>query len=262
MAGSAILCSWPMSAPGDASARPISYKWAARGDVNAFFGLMLDNVVNLAVLAGILVAGFGFPATLVYTRMFPGTAFGVLFGDVVYTLMAVRLARRTGRNDVTAMPLGLDAPSTIGMALTVLGPAYLAAKANGSAEDAAIVAWQVGMAVMVLMGLFKLVMSFVGDPVRRVIPEAGLLGSIGGVGIALLGTLQLGEIYSEPVVGMLALGVILYALVAKIRLPYRAPEVLIAVAIGSALYYGLGALGLSVHHPHPFNAQFPVGLPL
>ena len=239
-----------------------TYRWFAPGDINAFFGLMLDNVVNLAVLAGILVGAFGFPATLVYTRMFPGTALGVLFGDVVYTIMAIRLARRTGRDDVTAMPLGLDAPSTIGMALTVLGPAYLAAKANGSPEDAAIVAWQVGMAVMVLMGIFKLIMSFIGDRVRRVIPEAGLLGSIGGVGIALLGTLQLGEIYSEPVVGMLALGVILYALVAKIRLPYRAPEVLIAVAIGSALYYGLGALGLSVHRPHAFNAQFPVGLPL
>src|ERR1043165_3291306 len=116
------------------------YQWAARGDINAFFGLMLDNVVNLAVLAGILVAGFGFPAQLVYTRMFPGTALGVMFGDIVYTIMAIRLARRTGRTDVTAMPLGLDAPSTIGMALTVLGPAYLAAKAKGSAEDAAIVA--------------------------------------------------------------------------------------------------------------------------
>jgi AGZA family xanthine/uracil permease-like MFS transporter len=238
------------------------YRWAAPGDINAFFGLMLDNVVNLAVLAGILVGAFGFPATLVYTRMFPGTALGVLFGDVVYTIMAVRLARRTGRQDVTAMPLGLDAPSTIGMALTVLGPAYLAAKNRVSADEAAIVAWQVGMAVMVLMGIFKLIMSFAGDRVRRAIPEAGLLGSIGGVGIALLGTLQLGEIYAEPVVGMLALGIILYALVAKIRLPYRAPEVLVAVAVGSALYYGLGAVGLAVHHPRAIDPQFPVGLPL
>src|SRR5690349_22663622 len=135
-----------------------TYKWATSGDINAFFGLMLDNVVNLAVLAGILVAGFGFPAQLVYTRMFPGTAFGVLFGDVVYTVMAIRLARRTGRGDVTAMPLGLDAPSTIGMALTVLGPAFLAAKAKMAAPEAAIAAWQVGMATMVMMGVFKLVM--------------------------------------------------------------------------------------------------------
>jgi len=130
--------------------------WATTGDINAFFGLMLDNVVNLAVLAGILVAGFGFPATLVYTRMFPGTALGVLFGDVVYTVMAIRLAQRTGRTDVTAMPLGLDAPSTIGMALTVLGPAFVVAKAKMPVNDAAILAWQVGMATMVIMGVFKL----------------------------------------------------------------------------------------------------------
>ena len=241
---------------------PGVYKWAAKGDINAFFGLMLDNVVNLAVLAGILVAGFGFPATLVYTRMFPGTALGVLFGDVVYTVMAIRLAHRTGRSDVTAMPLGLDAPSTIGMALTVLGPAFIVAKSRMPDADAAILAWQVGMATMVMMGVFKLIMSFIGDRVRRAIPEAGLLGSIGGVGIALLGTLQLGEIYGEPIVGMMAMGVIIYALVAKIKLPFGAPEVLVSVAVGAAIYYALGALGWSVHHVPTPVANFPVGLPL
>jgi len=241
---------------------PSSYRWAVAGDINAFFGLMLDNVVNLAVLAGILVFGFGFPAQLVYTRMFPGTAFGVMFGDIVYTLMAIRLAKRTGRTDVTAMPLGLDAPSTIGMALTVLGPAFLAAKARMPIPDAAVLAWQVGMATMVMMGVFKLVMSFFGDRVRRAIPEAGLLGSIGGVGIALLGTLQLGEIYSEPVVGMLALGLIIYALVARIRLPKRVPEVLASVVLGATLYYGLGALGLALHPVTAPAANFPIGFPV
>ncbi|MEP6492417.1 MAG: hypothetical protein ABJF01_07060 [bacterium] len=252
----------PQRATRATNVSPLSYKWIAAGDINAFFGLMLDNVVNLAVLAGILVAGFGFPSQLVYTRMFPGTALGVLFGDVVYTIMAMRLARRTGRSDVTAMPLGLDAPSTIGMALTVLGPAFVVAKARLPQADAAILAWQVGMATMVLMGVFKLIMSFIGDRVRRAIPEAGLLGSIGGVGIALLGTLQLGEIYGEPIVGMMALGVILYALVAKIKLPFRVPEVLASVVLGAALYYGLGALGLSVHHVVAPVANFPIGLPL
>ena len=118
------------------------------------------------------------------------------------------------------------------------------------------------MATMVLMGVFKLIMSFIGDAVRRAIPEAGLLGSIGGVGIALLGTLQLGEIFGEPIVGMMALGVIIYALVAKIRLPYKAPEVLASVVLGATLYYGLGALGLSVHHVAVPVAHFPLGLPL
>jgi hypothetical protein len=45
-----------------------------------------------------------FPADLVLGRMLPGTALGALVGDLAYTAMAVRLGRRTGRDDVTAMP--------------------------------------------------------------------------------------------------------------------------------------------------------------
>src|SRR5258705_1363424 len=155
------------TSPGPSATR---YRWAAAGDVNAFFGLMLDNVMNLVILAGILVFVYGFPEPLVYTRMFPGTALGVMFGDLVYTWLAFRLARREARSDVTAMPLGLDAPSTIGMAFTVLGPAFTAAKAHLSPHDAAISAWQVGMACMMLIGLFKVGMSFVGGTVQRLVP--------------------------------------------------------------------------------------------
>ena len=238
-----------------------AYRWAAPGDLNAFFGLILDNIVNLAILAGILIGAFGFPADIVYHRMFPGTAFGVMIGDLAYTWLAFRLAKKTGRSDITAMPLGLDSPSTIGMAFAVLGPAFVAAKSRMPVPDAAIVAWQVGMATMVLVGVFKLVMTFFGDAIRRIVPQAGLLGSIGGVGIALLGTLQLGEVFSEPIAGMVAFGIILYALVARIRLPFRAPEVLASVLVGAVIYYALGAAGLSVH-PITFpTPNFPVALP-
>src|SRR5207253_5604274 len=199
---------------------------------------------------------------LVYTRMFPGTALGVMLGDLAYTWLAFRLAKKTGRDDVTAMPLGLDSPSTIGMALAVLGPAYIAAKARMPAADAALLAWQVGMATMVVIGVFKTIMSFFGDRVRRLVPEAGLLGSIGGVAIALLGALQLGEIYSEPVAGMIALGIVLYALVAKIPLPFRVPVALASVVVGSALYYGLGFVGLSAHPITMPTPSFPLGVPV
>src|SRR5262249_36614051 len=102
------------------------YEWFALGDVNGFFGLMVDNVTVMSFLAGILVFVFQFPADIVYTRMFPATALGVLFGDAVSPWMAFRLAKRTGNPRITAMPLGLDTPSTIGIALIVLGPAFLA----------------------------------------------------------------------------------------------------------------------------------------
>src|SRR5512136_1816148 len=146
-----------------------SYQWLAIGDVNGFFGLMFDNVTVLSFLAGILVFAFDFPADIVYTRMFPGTAFGVLFGDLVYTWMAFRLAKKTGNTKVTAMPLGLDTPSTIGIALVVLGPAFLGLKAEGMNErDAAMMTWYIGMATMVFMGILKVVFSFLGTWVQKI----------------------------------------------------------------------------------------------
>lgn len=241
---------------------PTRYRWAAPGDLNAFFGLMLDNVMNLVILAGILIGVFGFPRDVVYTRMFPGTALGVLFGDLVYTWMAFRLARREGRSDVTAMPLGLDAPSTIGMAFAVLGPAFVAAKTRLPEHEAAIEAWQVGMACMILMGLFKLGMAFVGGAIQRAVPKAGLLGSIAGVGIALMGCLQLGEILAEPVVGMISLFLIFYTLIARQRLPLGVPGVVASVAAGAAVYYTLGGLGLLLHPMARPELTFTVGLPL
>jgi adenine/guanine/hypoxanthine permease len=250
------------SATSTSRPEPFRYRWAAPGDLNAFFGLMLDNVMNLVILAGILIGVFGFPRDIVYTRMFPGTAFGVLLGDLVYTWLAFRLARREGRSDVTAMPLGLDAPSTIGMAFAVLGPAYLSARTRLPEQEAGIEAWQVGMACMILMGLFKLGMSFAGGAIQRIVPQAGLLGSIGGVGIALMGVLQLADILAEPVVGFLSLGLIFYSLIARLRLPFGVPGVVASVGVGAAAYYLLGSLGLS-HRPLAVPAlELATGLPL
>src|SRR4051812_5287544 len=102
------------------------YRWAQRGDVNAFFGLMLDNVAVMITLVGLIGAAtpeeavkdatqVKFTTEFVVTRMIPGTAMGVLLGDLVFTWMAFRLARRKGNGNVTAMPLGLDTPSTFGV---------------------------------------------------------------------------------------------------------------------------------------------------
>ena len=52
------------------------YPWFTKGDLNAFFGLMLDNFANLVLLTGILV-GAGFDKAFIFTHMIPGTALGV-----------------------------------------------------------------------------------------------------------------------------------------------------------------------------------------
>src|ERR1044072_3777521 len=125
-------------------------RWFAIGDINGFFGLAFDNLTVLSFLSAILIGAFGYPAEIVYAKMLPGSALGVLVGDAIYTWLAIRLARRTNR-PATAMPLGLDTPSTIGLALAVLGPAFLGFKEKGlSPEAAAMSAWHVGIATMML----------------------------------------------------------------------------------------------------------------
>jgi AGZA family xanthine/uracil permease-like MFS transporter len=213
------------------------YRWFRVGDLNAFFALMFDNVANLVILAAILVGAFHFPREIVLYRMVPGTAVGVLVGDLIYAAMARRLARRTGRDDVTAMPLGLNAPSVFGMSFAVLGPAYLA-------TGDAILSWKMGMAVTVLVGLFKLGLSLAGNAVRAAVPRAALLGSIGGAGLALIGLMPLLKIFAHPIVGFVALGVILVTLLGRVRLPWGLPGVFVSVVLGVAVFYALEALGV------------------
>jgi adenine/guanine/hypoxanthine permease len=241
-----------------------SYKWFVLGDFNGFFGLMFDNLTVLSFLAGILVFVFKFPAEIVYSKMFPGTAFGVLFGDLVYTWMAFRLAKKTGNKNVTAMPLGLDTPSTIGIALVVLGPAFIGLKAEGLNEnDAAMMTWYIGMATMVIIGIIKIVFSFIGQWVQKVVPKAGLLGSLAGIGLALIGMTPLIDVFGMPVIGMISLGLILYSLVARVHLPKNIPGVLAAIFLGTLVYYILGPtgwIGLTYEGAPPLDFHF--GLPL
>jgi AGZA family xanthine/uracil permease-like MFS transporter len=231
------------------------YAWAGRGDVNAFFGLMLDNVAVMVVLVATVSSAeppdrqqpgnYRFTSEFVITHMIPGTALGVLLGDLVYTAMAFRLARRTGRSDVTAMPLGLDTPSTFGVALLVLLPALDEARAAGMTHEAAMTyAWHVGAVVLVLIGVFKLLVAPLGNAVRRWVPRAGLLGSLAAIALALIAFVPLLlDVAAVPIVGLLSLTVILVTLVAHRALPGRIPGALAAVAAGAVLYHLLDGLG-------------------
>ena len=128
-------------------------KWFVAGDLNAFFALFVDNIVNLVMLTAILAGQFGMPQDFILTKMIPGTAIGVMFGDLVYSWMA-------RKGNMTAMPLGLDTPSTIGMAIAVIGPVYLE-------SGDPMTAWSVAMATMIIMGVVKLITSFFGDMIHR-----------------------------------------------------------------------------------------------
>ncbi len=218
--------------------RQTPYRWASPGDLNAFFGLSIDNLAVLVLTVSLLATVFGYPAQFALSHLVPGTAVGVVVGDVIFTWMAFRLARRTGRTDVTAMPLGLDTPSTFGMVFFVIGPAFAEAVAGGMDQEAAARrAWHIGMCSIVASGVFKMACAFVAGPVRRLVPRAALLGSLTAIALALITFLPLLEIFSSPIAGLVALGIILASLTAHIPFPFKIPGALAALVVGGCIQF-------------------------
>jgi AGZA family xanthine/uracil permease-like MFS transporter len=242
------------------------YAWARWGDLNAFFGLILDNLAVMIVLVVLVTdtepaAEHRFSREFVLTQMIPGTALGVVLGDLAYTWIAFRLARRTGRSDVTAMPLGLDTPSTFAIGPLVLLPALHSGMTRYGLDhgQAMVFGWHVGAVVLVMVGALKSVVAPLGTKVRHWVPRAGLLGSLAGIALALIAFVPLWtHIAAVPVVGLLSLTVILAALVAGHKLPGRIPGALAAVLLGAIVYY-LGdclshALGWPIVPPSAHHA--------
>ena len=227
------------------------YAWARRGDINAFFGLILDNVAVMSLLLVMITSAS--PATdgrfsreFVFRQMIPGTALGVVVGDLVYTWLAFRLARRSGRADVTAMPLGLDTPSTFAVGGLVLLPAlrFGIASYGYDHEQAMFFAWHVGAVLLVIIGVCKVDRRAAGLAVRKWVPRAGLLGSLAGIALALIALVPLWEnIAALPLVGMVTLVFILVTLVAHHPLPGRVPGRWWRWSLGAVLYWAFVKLG-------------------
>lgn len=229
------------------------YHWAASGDVNAFFGLMLDNIAGLLLLVSVLYGAFQFPVEFSLRYMVPGTAIGVLVGDLLFFALAFVYAKKTGRQNVTAMPLGLDTPSTFGMVLLVIGPAYSAALAAlladaGLSADAvtpeithaaAMTAWKIGMCAIFITGVVKGIMAFFSGWIHKVFPRAGLLGSLAAIAVVLISFSQMPELARNPIVGFASFAVVLATLIARQALPFKIPGALGAVLVGTALAYML-----------------------
>jgi len=218
------------------------------GDLNAFFGLMLDNVTQLVILGGILIGVFGFPQELVLYRIIPGCVVGVFIGDLVFTGMALRLARQTGRTDVCAMPLGIDTVSLFAFSFGIIGPAYVM---TGDAEAA----WKIAMASIVTAGLVKTALAFPAPLLQKIVPRAGLLGPIAAVAILLIGFFPSLRIFHHPIVGFLSLTIIFAGFIGKVRMPAGIPAALFGVVVGTILYYTLAAFGWLTPASHGVNGS-------
>ncbi len=130
-------------------------RWFVRGDVDGFFGLALDNLVQLLVLSALCRTVLGFPDALVFGRVLPGAAVSLLVGNVFYAWQARALGRATGRVDVCALPYGINTVSLFAYVFLVMLPAKLAAQSLGE-PDPARVAWHAGLVACFGSGMIEL----------------------------------------------------------------------------------------------------------
>ena len=165
---SARRASNPVDAPprGPVFSGPV--RWIVRGDIDGFFGLALDNLVQLLLIDSLCRFVLGFPPELVYGRVLPGAAVSILVGNIFYSWQAKKLAARTGRTDVCALPYGINTVSLIAHVFLVMLPAKaLAMKAGLPTPIPSRVAWQAGLVATLCSGLIELAGAFVAERVRR-----------------------------------------------------------------------------------------------
>ncbi|WP_043114251.1 permease [Solimonas soli] len=229
-----------------------------RGDLDGFFGLALDNLILLLVLSALCRYVLGFPDALIAGRILPGAAVSLLVGNLYYAHQARRLARDTARDDVCALPYGLNAVTVFAFVFLVMLPAKLAAQAAGAA-DPARVAWQAGLLACFSCGVIEFAASFIVERIRRATPRAALLSTLAGLALAFISLGFLFRAYANPVVGLTTLGVILLGYFGRVRFRGGLPVGLVAVALGTALAWGTG---LAPSGPPPGAPSLHLPLPV
>src|SRR5580704_15894153 len=92
------------------------------GDWNAFFGFGTNILVNMLTLTGLLRFVLEMPADLVFKRILPATGLMMCLSTVYYASLAYRLAKKTGRTDVCALPSGISVPHMFIVTFVIMLP--------------------------------------------------------------------------------------------------------------------------------------------
>ncbi len=213
--------------------------WLVRGDLDGFFGLALDNLVQLLLIDTLCRFVLGFGPDLLYGRVLPGAAVSLLLGNLYYAWQARKLAQSTGRDDVCALPYGINTVSLFAHVFLVMLPAKLAATAAG-ADNPELIAWRAGLLATVGSGLIELAGAWVAEHLRKLTPRAALLSTLSGIAIGFISIGFLFRTFAHPVVGLVTLGIVLLTYFGRVRFRGGLPGGLVAVAIGTALCWGTG----------------------
>jgi len=214
-------------------------RWFVRGDVDGFFGLALDNLVQLVLIDGLCRGLLGFPAELVWGRILPGAAVSLLVGNLFYSWQALRIARASGRDDVCALPYGINTVSLFAHVLLVMLPVKLDAEARGLPDPAGL-AWRAGLVACLGSGVIELAGAFVAERIRRSTPRAALLSTLAGIALGFIALGFLFRTFARPLVGLTTLGIVLLTYFGRVRFRGGLPGGLVAVAVGALLARATG----------------------
>ncbi|MCW7498150.1 NCS2 family permease [Leptospira levettii] len=207
-----------------------------RGDLDGFFGLMVDNLIQLLVLSALCMGVCGFPLPFITSVVLPGAAISLLIGNVFYAWQAWKLGQRTNRTDVTAIPYGINTVSLFAFIFFVMFPTY---QATGDFKEA----WKAGLLVSFASGLIEVLGSFVAAKIRKYTPRAALLSALAGIALTFISMDFLLRTFERPMIAFIPLGIILLQYFGKVRFPFGIPGGFLSILVGVLLSYLSGFWG-------------------
>ncbi|WP_315719060.1 MULTISPECIES: regulator [unclassified Bradyrhizobium] len=251
-----------MSGSGTASSVKADFKpvlWTP-GDWNAFFGFGTNILVNMLVLTGLLRFVLKMPDSLVFGRILPALGLMMCLSTLYYAFLAYRLAQKTGRTDVCALPSGVSVPHMFIVTFVIMLPITL--KTGDPLKG-----WSAGLVWVFFQSFILMIGGFIAPYIRKITPRAALLGTLAGVSVTFISMRPALEMYMTPQIGLVCFAIILVSWFGGVKYPKGLPAGLVAIAVGMIIawgsnLFGLGLGGLSVKGVGDAFASFGFSVPL
>jgi AGZA family xanthine/uracil permease-like MFS transporter len=230
------------------------------GDWNAFFGFGTNILVNMLVLTGLLRFVLKMPDSLVFGRILPALGLMMCLSTFYYAFLAYRLAQKTGRSDVCALPSGVSVPHMFIVTFVIMLPITL--KTGDPMKG-----WAAGLVWVFFQSFILMIGGFIAPYIRKITPRAALLGTLAGVSVTFISMRPALEMYMTPQIGLICFAIILVSWFGGVKYMKGIPAGLVAIAAGMLIawgsnLFGLGLGGLSIKGVGDAFASFGFSVPL
>ena len=209
------------------------------GDWNAFFGFGTNILVNMLVLTGLLRFVLKMPDSLVFGRILPALGLMMCLSTFYYAWLAYRLAQKTGRTDVCALPSGVSVPHMFIVTFVIMLPITL--KTGDPLKG-----WSAGLVWVFFQSFILMIGGFIAPYVRKITPRAALLGTLAGVSITFIAMRPALEMYMTPQIGLICFAIILVSWFGGVKYLKGIPAGLVAIAAGMIIAWGSTLFGLNL----------------